>query len=161
MTRTKLTAVLCIVTATAATAALVGAAASHADVRSRAGTPANHPTHFAGFPPVGVKASTPTTGRLLISFMAHGGCLAFHRLERVCRRTDHLAEVDFSPATPRSFPMEREGSTRATSSSGSPSRVCNSSSRRSLRPACSSTTSGSLSGGTRWVLYQVREVIEW
>jgi TolB protein len=38
MTRTKLTAVLCIVTATVATAVLAGAAASHADVRSRAGT---------------------------------------------------------------------------------------------------------------------------
>ncbi len=73
MTRTKLTAVLCIVTATVATAVLAGAAASHADVRSRAGTPANHPTHFAGFPPVGAKASTPTTGRLLMSFMPTEG----------------------------------------------------------------------------------------
>ena len=66
MTRTKLTAVLCTVAATVATAVLAGAAASHADERSRAGTPANHPTHFAGFPAVGVKASTPTTGKLLI-----------------------------------------------------------------------------------------------
>ena len=53
------------------------------------------------------------------------------------------------PATPRSFPMEREGSTRATSSSGLPSRGCNYSGRRSLRPACSSKTSGSRSAGPR------------
>ena len=31
-----------------------------------AGSASTKPTHFAGFPPVGVKASTPTTGRLLI-----------------------------------------------------------------------------------------------
>jgi len=66
MTRTRLTAVLCTVTATVATAVLVGAAASHADVRSRLGAPANRPTHFAAFPTVGVGASTPTTGRLII-----------------------------------------------------------------------------------------------
>ena len=77
MTRTKLTAVLCTVAATVATAVLIGAAASHADVRSRAGTPANYPTHFAGFPAVGVKASTPTTGRLLISFMPTEGVSPF------------------------------------------------------------------------------------
>ncbi len=68
MRHTKLTTVLCTLTATVATAVLAGAAASHADVRSRAGTPpANHPTHFAGFPAVGIKASTPTTGTLVIS----------------------------------------------------------------------------------------------
>jgi hypothetical protein len=69
MTRTTLTALLCTLTATVATAVLAGAAASHANVRSQAGTPANHPTHFAGFPAVGVKASTPTTGTLVISLM--------------------------------------------------------------------------------------------
>jgi hypothetical protein len=73
MTHTKLTALLCTLTATVATAVLAGAAASHADVRSRAGTPANHPTHFAGFPAVGVKASTPTTGTLVISLMPTEG----------------------------------------------------------------------------------------
>ncbi len=61
------------------------------------------------------------------------------------------------PATPRSFPMEREGSTRATSSNGSPSGGCKYSGRRSLRPACSSTTSGSRSGRHHaQVFHQVR-----
>jgi hypothetical protein len=58
----KFTAVLCIASATVATAVLVGAAASHADVLSREGTIAR----FAGFPPIGIKASTPTTGRLVL-----------------------------------------------------------------------------------------------
>ncbi len=37
-----------------------------------AGSASTKPTHFAGFPPVGVKASTPTTGRLLIGLFRAG-----------------------------------------------------------------------------------------
>jgi hypothetical protein len=68
MTRTKSIANLCIVAATVATAVLLGAAAGNADVMRGAERPADYPTHFAGFPPVGVKASTPTTGTLVMSF---------------------------------------------------------------------------------------------
>lgn len=68
MTRTKLNMVLCVVTATVATAVMVGPRASHADDGSRAGTFA----HFAGVPPVGLEASTPTTGRLEIALSVSG-----------------------------------------------------------------------------------------
>ena len=37
-----------------------------------AGSASTEPTHFAGFPPAGVKASTPTTGRLLIGLYRAG-----------------------------------------------------------------------------------------
>jgi len=37
-----------------------------------AGSASTRATHFAGFPPVGVKASTPTTGRLLIGLYRAG-----------------------------------------------------------------------------------------
>ena len=37
-----------------------------------AGSASTKPTHFAGFPPVGIKASTPTTGRLLIGLSRFG-----------------------------------------------------------------------------------------
>lgn len=37
-----------------------------------AGSASTKPTHFAGFPPKGVRASTPTTGRLLIRFYRAG-----------------------------------------------------------------------------------------
>jgi hypothetical protein len=61
---TKLTALACVVAATALTAV---AAASPAAPRQRiVATQEGHPTHFAGFPPDGVKASTPTTGRLVL-----------------------------------------------------------------------------------------------
>ena len=52
---TKLTAVACIVAATMLTA-----------VATASPTRSKHPTHFAGFPPVGVKASTPTTGMFVL-----------------------------------------------------------------------------------------------
>jgi hypothetical protein len=68
MTRTKITAVLGIVTATVATAVMIGPGTSHAETGSRAGTIAR----FAGLPPVGVKASTPTTGRPEIGFSLTG-----------------------------------------------------------------------------------------
>ena len=69
---TKLTTVACIGAATALTVVASASSAgsrqpNHADARSRAGIPANHPTHFAGFPAVGAKASTPTSGKLVIS----------------------------------------------------------------------------------------------
>jgi hypothetical protein len=54
-----------LATATVAAAVLIGAAAGHAG-RSRAGTPAKDRTHFAGLPSAGTKASTPTTGRLVV-----------------------------------------------------------------------------------------------
>lgn len=50
---TKLTAVACIVAAVLTVVATASPAG-------------RYPTHFAGFAPVGVKASTPTTGRMLL-----------------------------------------------------------------------------------------------
>src|SRR5262249_49155566 len=52
---TRLAAVACIVAASALTA-----------VATASPTGSEQATHFAGLPPVGVKASTPTTGRLVI-----------------------------------------------------------------------------------------------
>src|SRR5215831_1997081 len=52
---TMLAAVACIVAASALTA-----------VATASPTGSEQATHFAGLPPVGVKASTPTTGRLVI-----------------------------------------------------------------------------------------------
>jgi hypothetical protein len=46
-----------------ATAVLIGAVASHADARTRT----TRIVHFAGVPAHGVRASTPTTGKLLLS----------------------------------------------------------------------------------------------
>lgn len=61
MTR-KLTAVTVLAAASVALIAALGiATASVASAGGRAGTM----THFAGFPPVGVEASTPTTGTLV------------------------------------------------------------------------------------------------
>jgi hypothetical protein len=76
---TRLTAVACVVAATVLTAV---ASANPARARQQRIatqvkdgasfvliplTPqAKYPRHFAGFPPVGVKASTPTTGRLVL-----------------------------------------------------------------------------------------------
>lgn len=56
---------LAYIVAAAAVTTAADAGASQADVW-RAGTLATYPTHFAGFPPVGVKASTPTTGTLVL-----------------------------------------------------------------------------------------------
>ena len=69
---TKLTTVACIAAATVLTVVASASSAgsrqpNHADARSRPATPANLATHFAGFPAVGVKPSTPTAGRLVIS----------------------------------------------------------------------------------------------
>ena len=68
---TKLTTVACIAAATVLTVVASASSAgsrqpNHADARSRPATPANLATHFAGFPAVGVKPSTPTAGRLVI-----------------------------------------------------------------------------------------------
>ena len=41
-------------------------------VLTATGSASTKPTHFAGFPPEGVKASTPTTGRLLIGLSTWG-----------------------------------------------------------------------------------------
>ena len=158
MTRTKLTAVLCTVAATVATAVLAGAASEprrRTESRRNTGQPPDALRRLS----CGRRQSEHAHDRQAADqFHAHGGWLTrLHRVERVCRRTDHLADVDSNDAKGDAtvVPREREGSTRATSSSGSPSRVCNYCSRRSSRPGCSSTTSGSFSG-THPVLYQVR-----
>jgi len=46
--------------------AFIVAASALTAVAAAVATGSEHGTHFAGFPPVGVKASTPTTGRLVI-----------------------------------------------------------------------------------------------
>ena len=82
-------------------------------------------------------------------------------LERVCRRTGHLAGVDFVRRRHGRSRWSEKASTRATSSSGSPSRVYNYSCRRSWRPACSSTTSSSMSAATTKGSTRCGEVIDW
>ena len=62
----RLTPVALSVTATVGVALVVALAVA------AAGSASTKPTHFAGFPPKGVKASTPTTGRLLIRFYRAG-----------------------------------------------------------------------------------------
>lgn len=47
-------------------AAIAGVAAAVLTIVATGSLAGKYPTHFAGFPPVGDKASTPTTGRLLL-----------------------------------------------------------------------------------------------
>ena len=84
----------------AATVLTAVAAASPAAPKQRMGvtTPKESPTHFAGVPPKGVKASTPTTGKLMLGVISQPPrptTTLTIDLEGVHRRTDHLAEVEF------------------------------------------------------------------
>ena len=152
MTRIKVTAVLCIASATVTTAALVGAAASHSDARSRAGTI----TRFAGFPPIGVRATMPTTGRLVLGLTTASAEWDVYADELVIgQKWTPSGDAAVLPKGARRFETGYVQQ-RLTL------RGCDHCGRRSLRPACSSTICGSRSGSvTPGSFTGFAEAIEW
>ena len=94
MTRTKLTPVLCIVTATFATGILVGAGASNADVRSRSGT-------IAFLSSVGTGPGTPSS---LLTIQADGS-----GLRRLTPTGSDVASYEWSPDGSRIAYLDSRG----------------------------------------------------
>ena len=124
-----------------------------------AGSAPTKPTHFAGFPPVGVKASTPTTGRLLIGLSpttTTGSTWNVYSDGRVIwQKWTSSGDATVVPDGARRL------DTGYVQQRLTP-RVCNYSCRRSWRPACSSKTSCSMSAATtHGPTTGFGEVIEW